>query len=107
MYTKIETKIEKKDKVTKIVDGVILFLKINPANPPPIKIPILNIHILKCYKISKRLDDDISSVFVAYLLNLKNNLDELSMGMSDDYLKACEYKTTFFRIGSKIFGERN
>jgi uncharacterized pyridoxal phosphate-containing UPF0001 family protein len=29
------------------------------------------------------------------------------MGMSDDYLKACEYKTTFFRIGSKIFGERN
>ena len=39
-----------------------------------IKIPILNKHILKCYKISKRLDDDISSVFVAYLLNLKKNL---------------------------------
>ena len=35
------------------------------------------------------------------------NLPELSMGMSDDYLKACEYKATFFRIGSKIFGERN
>ena len=35
------------------------------------------------------------------------NLPELSMGMSDDYLKACEYKTTFFRIGSKIFGKRN
>ena len=34
------------------------------------------------------------------------NLPELSMGMSDDYLKACEHKTTFFRIGSKIFGER-
>jgi len=27
--------------------------------------------------------------------------------MSDDYLKACEYKTTFFRIGSKIFGKRS
>ena len=35
------------------------------------------------------------------------NLPELSMGMSADYLKACEYKTTFFRIGSKIFGKRN
>jgi PLP dependent protein len=35
------------------------------------------------------------------------NLPELSMGMSDDYLKACEYKATFFRIGSKIFGKRN
>ena len=40
-------------------------------------------------------------------LSDKINLPELSMGMSDDYLKACEYKTTFFRIGSKIFGERN
>ena len=37
--------------------------------------------------------------------NLK--LPELSMGMSSDYLKACEYKTTFLRIGSKIFGSRN
>ena len=35
------------------------------------------------------------------------NLPELSMGMSNDYLKACENKTTFLRIGSKIFGERS
>ena len=39
-----------------------------------IQIPILKKHILKCYKISKRHDDDISSVFVAYLLNLQKNL---------------------------------
>ena len=32
---------------------------------------------------------------------------ELSMGMSNDYLRACEYKTTFLRIGTKIFGTRN
>ena len=34
------------------------------------------------------------------------NLQELSMGMSSDYLKAAECNATFLRIGSKIFGER-
>ena len=34
-------------------------------------------------------------------------MKELSMGMSDDYLKALTYGSTFLRIGSKIFGERN
>jgi PLP dependent protein len=34
------------------------------------------------------------------------NLQELSMGMSSDYLKAAECNSTFLRIGSKIFGER-
>mgnify|MGYP001374833982 CR=1 FL=1 len=35
------------------------------------------------------------------------NLNELSMGMSNDYLDAAKYSATFVRIGSKIFGERN
>ena len=39
-----------------------------------IKIPILKNCVFKCYKVSKRFDDDISSVFVAFLLNLKKNL---------------------------------
>ena len=39
-----------------------------------IRIPILKNHIFKCYKISKRIDDDISSLFVAYLMKLKNNI---------------------------------
>jgi len=34
------------------------------------------------------------------------NLKELSLGMSDDYLDAVEYDSTFLRIGSKIFGQR-
>ena len=34
-------------------------------------------------------------------------LTHLSMGMSSDFLKAIEYSSTFIRIGSKIFGERN
>ena len=54
-------------------------------------------------------NDNKSEIYFSKMKKLSDqvNLPELSMGMSDDYLKACEYKTTFFRIGSKIFGERN
>ena len=37
----------------------------------------------------------------------KFKMKELSMGMSGDYLEALTYGSTFLRIGSKIFGERN
>ena len=37
----------------------------------------------------------------------KINLKELSMGMTNDYIKAIQCKSTFLRIGSKIFGSRN
>jgi len=40
-------------------------------------------------------------------LKEKFNFDELSMGMSNDYLIAAKYGATFLRIGSKIFGSRN
>ena len=40
-------------------------------------------------------------------LNKLVNLRELSMGMSSDYLNAIEFKATFLRIGSNIFGQRN
>ena len=39
-------------------------------------------------------------------LNSSLALKELSMGMSSDYMKAVEYKTTYLRIGSLIFGDR-
>ena len=42
-----------------------------------------------------------------YNLNTKLNLTELSMGMSADYIDALKFNSTFLRIGSKIFGERN
>jgi pyridoxal phosphate enzyme (YggS family) len=35
------------------------------------------------------------------------SVNELSMGMSNDYLEAFNYGATFLRIGSKIFGNRN
>ena len=37
----------------------------------------------------------------------KINLKELSMGMSNDYIEALKHKSTFLRIGSKIFGSRD
>ena len=40
-------------------------------------------------------------------LSISLNLKELSMGMSADYLEAIKYGSSFLRIGSKIFGQRN
>jgi len=52
-------------------------------------------------------NEDSSKFFIQMSeLNKKINLKELSMGMSSDYLKAVEYKSTFLRIGSNIFGQR-
>ena len=39
-------------------------------------------------------------------LNKSIGLNELSMGMSSDYLEAKKHGATFIRIGSKIFGSR-
>ena len=39
-------------------------------------------------------------------LNSSLGLKELSMGMSSDYMSAINYKATYLRIGSGIFGER-
>ena len=39
-------------------------------------------------------------------MNKNLSLNELSMGMSSDYIKAVENNSTYLRIGSAIFGER-
>ena len=39
-------------------------------------------------------------------LNKSLNLEELSMGMSDDFIEATKNSATFLRIGSNIFGKR-
>ena len=43
----------------------------------------------------------------AQKLNQNFGFKELSMGMSSDFLKACEFNSTYLRIGSGIFGSRN
>ena len=53
-------------------------------------------------------NEDSSKYFKEMKKLLSNTqLSQLSMGMSNDYLEAIDYNSTFVRIGSKIFGERN
>ena len=40
-------------------------------------------------------------------LNSSLSLTELSMGMSSDYIQAINYKASYLRIGSAIFGDRS
>jgi len=46
--------------------------------------------------------------FFKKMQNLSESLSlkEISMGMSNDYLEALKYKSTYIRVGSKIFGSR-
>ena len=67
----------------------------------------LGLDIIGLMCLPPQLDDPLK--FFKKMLELKNklNLNELSMGMSNDYLLAAESSSTFLRIGSKIFGARN
>ena len=40
-------------------------------------------------------------------INKELNFNELSMGMSGDYLEATRFNATYVRVGSKIFGSRD
>jgi len=50
-----------------------------------------------------------SSKYFQKMSLLKNdfNLQQLSMGMSSDYLDAIKNNATYLRIGSSIFGKRS
>ncbi len=53
-------------------------------------------------------DDNTEKYFKSLSeLNSSLGLKELSIGMSSDYMKAINYKATYLRIGSAIFGERS
>ena len=53
-------------------------------------------------------DEQDPKLFFKELLNLNNKikLPEISMGMTNDYLDALEYGSTYLRIGTGIFGKR-
>ncbi len=54
------------------------------------------------------LNEDPIKYFVEMnKLKKKMNLEELSMGMSSDYIEAVENGSSFLRIGSGIFGQRS
>jgi len=104
----------KQDKKIKI------FIQINIGNENQ-KSGITKKNIREFYEYCKELDLDVigtmcippkegnaKSYFVEMnKINKDLNLLELSMGMSEDYMEAAENHSTFIRIGSKIFGQRN
>ena len=53
-------------------------------------------------------NDQTPGIYFAKMQELINKIQvkDLSMGMSTDYLEAIKFKSTFLRIGSKIFGSR-
>ena len=97
-----------------------IFIQINLGDESQ-KSGIMKKNLLDFYNFSKNLglniigimcippfDEDPSKYFSQMSsLNSSINLNELSMGMSSDYLKALEYNSTFLRIGSNIFGKRD
>ena len=53
-------------------------------------------------------DNNVENYFKSLSeLNSSLGLKELSIGMSADYMKAINYKATYLRLGSSIFGERS
>ena len=95
------------------------FIKVNIGNEPQkngISIDKVNLFVKYCI-IDLKLNiiglmcippvNDDSSRYFKKLAQLarENNLNELSMGMSNDYECAIKNGATFVRIGSKIFSE--
>ena len=64
----------------------------------------LNIIGLMCLPPKNIADEKYFSEM--FNLSRKIKLLDLSMGMSNDYISAIKYRSTFLRIGSKIFGSR-
>ena len=67
----------------------------------------LNLDVLGLMCIPPVSDDPIFHFKYMKDLNINFGFNELSMGMSSDYLQAVENSATFLRIGSSIFGARN
>ena len=66
----------------------------------------LNLNIIGLMCIPPLNEDSKKYFKIMNELNKKLKLNELSMGMSSDYLDALKYNATFVRIGSEIFGQR-
>ena len=68
---------------------------------------ILQLNIIGLMAIPPVGDNNSKYFKLLMELNQSLNLTELSMGMSLDFREALEYKATFLRIGSAIFGKRS
>jgi hypothetical protein len=114
---KLATKIS--DEQKKSNKNIKIFIQINIGNEAQ-KSGINNNEVVEFYKSCNKLeldvvgtmclppDDDQSDNYFSKMqsINESLNLKEISMGMSNDYLKAIKFKSTFVRIGTMIFGQR-
>ena len=66
----------------------------------------LNLNIIGLMCIPPNDNQSVKHFSLMKKLKKKINVDELSMGMSNDYLDAIKNEATYIRIGSKIFGKR-
>ena len=96
-----------------------IFIQVNMGNEDQ-KSGIDKRNLNDFYKFCKNLDLDIIGTmcippndnktekyfFEMSKINQELNFKELSMGMSEDYLKAIKNNATYIRVGSKIFGIR-
>ena len=67
----------------------------------------LNLNIIGLMCIPPLNEDSIKYFEKMQTLNKKIGLNELSMGMSADYLNAIKFGATYVRVGSDIFGQRD
>ena len=67
----------------------------------------LNLDIIGTMCIPPKIKDSKNYFLEMYKINTQLKLPHLSMGMSEDYMEATESNSTFLRIGSKIFGDRD
>ena len=70
----------------------------------------LNIIGLMCLppndQFPERYFKEMKDLKMSLLKSPQHQVIELSMGMSDDYITAIGYGSTYIRIGTKIFGKR-
>ena len=67
----------------------------------------LNLNIIGLMCLPPNDEKTLSYFSEMQRLTKKLSLKELSLGMSNDYIDAIKYGSTFLRIGSKIFGLRS
>lgn len=67
----------------------------------------LNLDIIGLMCLPPNEEDPVPFFIELKKLNEILKLNELSMGMSSDFIKAVENSSTYLRIGSSIFGQRN
>ena len=114
---KLATKIS--DEQKKLNKNIKIFIQINIGDEEQ-KSGINSNEVVEFYKSCNKLeldvvgtmclppDDDQSDNYFSKMqsINESLNLKEISMGMSNNFLNAIKFKSTFVRIGTKIFGQR-